>query len=280
MIERENMATKRIATAEELKKIEVELLLFFREFCEQHNLTYYLAYGTLIGAVRHKGFIPWDDDIDVLMPREDYEKLQDLTIGDQWPDCRFLSYKSEPQYGYPWIKLASKKTELHPSRFNNGFLYGASMDIFQLDYVAGDREEVIQKSQKIKDAFFQDMRKRQLYTIMSQGGAFNKFVRKQYYKLIGSRMEPIDHVIGAVEKKAMEISSPDAKYCMLVYDPGSVWEKEWFGEKPAYLEFEGEMFRVPENYDKVLSETYGDYMKLPPVEQRVPIHYYTAYYVD
>ena len=272
---------ERIASAEELKNIELDLLRFFRDFCEENQLTYYLAFGTLIGAVRHKGFIPWDDDVDVLMPRKDYEKLQNLTIAYQWPDCRFLSYKSEPRYGYPWMKLASKKVELRPSRFNNGFLYGPSMDIFALDDIEGDREAALQKAGEIKKSFFLDMRKRQFFANVGKGSELNKLVRKHYYKLIGSKIGAVSRVIEAHDKKIEKICTPDAKYSLFVYDTvDSIWEKEWFGEKTVYLEFEGELFRVPENYDKVLSETYGDYMKLPPVEDRKPVHFYTAYYVD
>lgn len=275
------MTKERIATAEELKKIEIDMLRFFRDTCEEHGLTYYLAFGTLIGAVRHKGFIPWDDDIDILMPRKDYEKLQSLTIEDRWSDYRFLSYKSEPRYGYPWIKLACKKVELRPSRFNNGFLYGTSLDIFALDSIEGNSEEIIPKTDKIKNSFLYDMKIRQFYAGVNQGNKINKLIRKLYYNIIGSRMGSAYSLIDATEKKIKSISSDDAKYCVYVFDRySSLWEKKWFGDKPVYLEFEGEKFRVPENYDKVLRESYGDYMKLPPEEKRVPIHIYSAYYVD
>ena len=69
---------RKIETVDELKKIELDILLYFSQFCEKHGLRYFLAYGTLIGAVRHQGFIPWDDDIDIQMPREDYNKLIEL----------------------------------------------------------------------------------------------------------------------------------------------------------------------------------------------------------
>lgn len=116
---------------EEMKKVELEILSFFADFCETHNLRYFLAYGTLIGAIRHKGFIPWDDDVDIQMPREDYDILISLfNIGNDSP-YRLIS-PLEKQSCYTIVKIIDTRTIKIENGIKNDPL-GIDIDIFPLD---------------------------------------------------------------------------------------------------------------------------------------------------
>ena len=113
-------------TPEEIKKIQLDLLIQFAEFCKKNNLYYCLAYGTLLGAIRHKGFIPWDDDIDVIMPRPDYEKF-----------CKLVAEKKiatslQNNSTYPFVKIIDTRT-LVRERFAQKEEVGIWIDVFVLD---------------------------------------------------------------------------------------------------------------------------------------------------
>nr|MCR5207201.1 LicD family protein [Eubacterium sp.] len=116
---------------EEVKKTELEILIRFDEICKNNNIEYSLAYGTMLGAVRHNGFIPWDDDIDVFVKRSDYEKL----LGLRYDDGRFeiKSHRYSNNYYYPFAKMIDKNTDLDVSwRLDKDM--GVFIDIFPLDY--------------------------------------------------------------------------------------------------------------------------------------------------
>lgn len=132
------MKNKKLSS-EEIKQIELNLLLKLDEICKKYKLRYYLCGGTLLGAVRHKGFIPWDDDIDVLMPREDFEKLLRLEKAETrygGKDCFLKSGNSI----YPFIKLINTNTVLKEKYLSEEFTTGIWIDIFPLDGMPDDEK--------------------------------------------------------------------------------------------------------------------------------------------
>ena len=126
---------------EKIKQLLLKLLDKFVEVCEQNHLQYYLAGGSVIGAVRHKGFIPWDDDIDVHMPRADYEKLQTLPDEVWGEDMRLATWRKTKNYTYDFLKLELTNTtvieRLHPD-----YIGGIFLDVFPLDYISNSQTEV------------------------------------------------------------------------------------------------------------------------------------------
>ncbi len=134
------------------KQLLLQLLDKFVEVCVQNNLKYYLAYGTVLGAIRHKGIIPWDDDIDIQMPREDYLKLQQLPKSVFGDEFQLSTWSNTPNYPYDFLKLEKLNTTLIERLTKKVYIGGVYIDIFPLDGLASDKIE--QQNQKTKIKLF------------------------------------------------------------------------------------------------------------------------------
>ena len=130
---------KQITDINQLRGIQIGILDDVHRFCEAHGLTYFLSSGTLIGAVRHKGYIPWDDDIDIYMPRNDYEQFLQ-TYCDETGHYRVINPQTEPHYYYTFAKVVDLHT-LMVEKETEGYQIGVYMDIFPVDYVSDDPKE-------------------------------------------------------------------------------------------------------------------------------------------
>ena len=256
-----------IIQSEKLKKLEVEMLITFADICDKLGLKYYLIGGTLIGAIRHKGFIPWDDDIDVGMFREDYEKFLE-TAPSLLPENLFLQHiYSEPEYLMPFAKIRNSNTTFIESSVNKyNINHGIYIDIFPIDYYPEDLK--LRNYINSKKANY-DRR------IICQ---FNH-QRKQSYKYkIKSLMYMLKYPsIRTVVKKRDNLYKSVPKSNKVANFGGAWGEKEivpvdWYGDG-VFVEFEGHKFNAPSEYHKFLTQVYGDYMTLPPVEQRVTHHF-------
>ena len=258
---------------EAYKRIPLEILIHFADFCEKNNLRYSLAYGTLLGAVRHKGFIPWDDDIDVIMPRADYERFKAIYHSDRYPFSDMTINKHHPT---PMGKVYDSQTFFYSNRIRRS--YGLFIDVFTVDNFPTDIKERLrwQKLTRIlilvnyvKNASLKGM----LYTRKSFLGKLKivlykmlpvtkTFVKKNLFRL----MQKYDASSTGLVGITMSCDNPFDTY------PTNMFEEY------VNLEFEGRAFKAIRQYDKWLTICYGDYMQLPPVEKRVGKHRITAYY--
>lgn len=252
----------------DLKRFELGILKSFISVCDTLGLKYYLLEGTLLGAVRHNGFIPWDDDIDVGMPREDYERFcregQALL-----PEYYFIqTIHTEKDYRANFAKIRDSRTTFVETSVRHCKInHGIWIDIFPLDYCYDDEEKQLKR-----------FRKQLLMTVKIASG-FHLLNFKTTFKIrtagaVASIVYPtIRRALLAREKwmKALPKSDTYANYCSAWYKK-EIIPKEWFGDG-VFLEFEGLSVRVPTEYDKWLTKVYGDYMQLPPVEKRVAHHY-------
>ena len=268
---------------EEVQKISLDGLIYFADVCNKYQLRYYLAFGTLLGAVRHSGFIPWDDDIDILMPREDYDKFVDLSQYLEDEHWEILTYHNTEGYSFYWTKICNKATVLIPSRFTSGLLYGISIDIFPLDYMKSNTIADARNEIKEIQAIYSVIKKKILPFNTKTPGFINSIKRiykKAYYNIIGKRKYNLAQEYERLEKNF--VMNTRGKNVTWFFSPSCdfFFATEWFDNNGecAELTFEGRRFTAPYNYHEVLKTLYGDYMKLPPKEKQITHHTYRAYY--
>lgn len=248
-----------------LKKIELDILKNFILVCKQLNLKYYIIAGTLIGAVRHKGFIPWDDDIDVAMPRKDYEKF--INEGQALlPKNLFIqTNKTDPEFAFNMAKIRDSNTTFLEESSQNCYINsGVFLDIFVLDNFPNSKL-------KQKWILFKD----KVYLIAIGRVFFRKKISKSLkIKQIISRLF-FKSPYKALIKRENFIKS-FAKEGLVHNFSSNYHEKEivpwkWYGDG-VLIEFEGLKVNAPTEYNLLLKHIYGDYMKLPPEEKRVSHH--------
>lgn len=243
--------------------VELDLLLEFDRVCRKHNLRYFLAYGTLLGAVRHKGYIPWDDDTDVLMPREDYEKL--WTFASDFKDPYFFQTPySDPSYLYAHARLRNSRTTMIQRPFcYNDYNMGMFLDILPLDSFVPD-----ENGQHV----FDEMGK-----LLVDMSTCMKVSNPYPNERDANRIEQLTPINGLtlyekVRGLSLSFSNAETDYCIpsaaLTYGfHRSVLKKDYFIDVD-FLDFEGYQFPVPSGYKQFLEYVYGDYMAFPPVEKR------------
>lgn len=259
---------------EEIKQIELDILKVFHSFCVKHNIRYFISHGTLLGALRYKGFIPWDDDLDVLVPREDYNRLLRIFQNDE--RYQLMSYERNPDYRYPYAKLCDMTTRKEEGAYNNGMELGLDIDVFPLDTWDDDLEKA-KKEVKVqqKNMFCLSLSKLHKPDSHHPVKRFVKGLVMIPCKLRGSAYY--------VEKIMQEAYKPEQKGSRYmggkawnVYRERDIMPAEIFAEA-IELEFEGEKFYAPVGYDAFLTSLYGDYMPEPPVEKRKTHHSFKAY---
>lgn len=258
----------------EVRNIQIDILKMFSKYCGLHDLNYCLYYGTLIGAVRHKGYIPWDDDIDIAMPRPDYEKLIQNFNGFH-EDYEVFENRIQENYALPFAKISNKKTkiiELSDINFNN---LGVNIDVFPLDGLP--------ESQKIKKSLLRRIKiLRTIYTIKSVKyndlRSLYKNVILQIGKIIFYFYKPKKITTSIINEAISYDFENSSEVACLVWGDGirGIMEKSYF-DKCVKLEFEGEFYNAPFEYDKILRQIYGDYMQLPPIDKQKSHHDFTAY---
>ena len=256
-------------TTRQLQEVSLQMLLYFDEYCSKHNLTYYLCGGCCIGTIRHEGFIPWDDDVDIFMPRKDYERFKKI-----WSDTEVyeIEFVSEECRCYSTLTRLNNKNTTFISTYTKDLdtPHGVAMDIFPLDGCPGGKKR---KMQKLWALLFS------LYAVENAPTNHGKIV--ELAGKIGLAIIPTWKLRCKVwrfcEKQMSKYRIEDCDYITeLCAGPGYMqneYPKEAF-DYPVRRMFEGHMLPIPVGYDAYLSMAFGDYMKLPPIEKRVAHHEY------
>ena len=247
----------------DIKARELDMLLLLDRICQENNLIYSLSCGTLIGAVRHQGFIPWDDDIDVHMPRPDYLKL--LQIFDE-PGYKIIS-SEDFTYEYPYAKILDLSTHVKSNLSQlDKHLW---IDIFPVDGVSSDDAEVKHnyKLAKCYQTMLALIDTKDIHSKMFAGVFIKKYILKPLARLYGRR-----RWLEKLERLGKQIPYESAQYVAAVtgceYIHNGPMKKSDF-EKTVRMPFEGHMFSVMSCWDMYLTGAYGDYMKLPPENERI-----------
>ena len=240
----------------------LDMLLKIDDVCKKYNLTYFLEAGTLLGAIRHKGMIPWDDDIDIFMPRKDYDQF--VKLSNEFPYPYFLQTPyTDPEYFYCPARIRNSNTTGVVERFAyQKFNHGVWVSVFPLDNwkeEGGEERFEIIKSLIIENSTYMRMTNPHL-------SEQDKLRVKNY-----SGRNPLE-TYEEIQRRAQQFNdTPTTFVTAAVSAVISYKRKLWYAEdfsKTIEWEFEGFKFPIPVGYDRFLKIMYGDYMKLPPVEER------------
>ena len=255
---------------EEKQRVSLDALVFLDDYCRKNGLRYYLAYGTLIGAVRHKGFIPWDDDIDVHIPRPDYEYILS-NFNDPNGNFELYSCFSDKEYILPYAKIQNKNTArvIWGERLDH---QGIGIDLFPLDGIPEDLEVAEREFLKQNKKWLKVTNRLERFRGIKPNTGMN------YLKSI---LGKIAFSSGFLSRSIKELSispfniqyeeaSKVATLVGLYSGKFRPFKKEWFN--PSQVDFSGYRFTAPSGYHEILSLLYGDYMHLPPEDERRSTH--------
>lgn len=271
---------KRELNIRETQRISFNILKKIAEICEEKNLRYYLIYGTLIGAIRHNGYIPWDDDIDIMMPRPDYDKLLLYLRGniEKYPNLKVFNHELCSEYPYMITRISDDRYEIEMLN-EKKYGMGVFIDIYPYDGLGDTKEEALKyglKGDRLYSFCYQSTRKK--YLVETTSACLRKITKFPVFVL--SRLIGKDYFQNKLEKLARVREYDSSKYigCVVWLSGGEkdIFPREWFDDF-LMMPFEDCKFRVPKEYDKILKHIYGDYMKLPPEKERVGHHNYKVF---
>lgn len=255
-----------------LHKVDMDIVKEVVRICDTHGFKYFMLGGTMLGAIRHKGFIPWDDDIDLGMPREDYEAFLEIAPKELPEHFRVVNYRNDPDYMYYITRVQDTQTRVVEERIGNDSKYTcASIDIFPID---GTPNNPIAR----KIYFFRVLFHRALMSLCYKDSIDRKRKRSKKEKLLLWVMEhlPVEKLTTPykqkckIDKLLRSQKVEGSQYIgniMGAYRTREIVPADYYGEG-AYYPFEDMELRGMAKADEYLTFTYGDYMKLPPEDQR------------
>ena len=257
----------------ELQLEELDILKAFIKICEENNLKYYLMGGTLIGAVRHKGFIPWDDDIDVIMPREDYEKLGKVAKEYLPEHMKYIYFKDLEKPMVYFSRIESERIEVSDNSAIIKRKRNAWIDIFPLDGMPGNA--IKQKLHLFHALFQRVLIQYSQYSIIVNQELKNRPLIEKILIRIGKwiRLEKVLDTkkcmikLDKILKKYKYDNSDKVGSLIGAYKWKEIYRRELF-EEGIDCEFENINAKIPKGYNAILRQMYGDYMRLPSEEDR------------
>ncbi|MBQ8546301.1 MAG: LicD family protein [Clostridia bacterium] len=256
-------------STEEIKKIELEILEKVDMFCQKHNITYFLAYGTLLGAIRHKGFIPWDDDIDIQMPREDYERfIKVFEEANEYENLKVISpYSSISKHTY--VKVIDTRTIKKEERvyYADNESLGIDIDVFPLD----GQPEKLEDFEKWYNKKYRLYRLHNVSIIDPKALSIKKRIVRPFIKFLGRDKK----YLRKAEKLNNEYAFSECEYvgstAGLSNSKRNRYHRTCY-EKTIDVLFDGHTFKAPVGYDEILTAMYGDYMKPPKSTQSTHVN--------
>ena len=265
---------KRPLTDDDIKGLSIQILHYVDEFCKKNKIKYSLAYGTLIGAIRHKGFIPWDDDIDIMMLREDYNRFVKLFNQDKSKLFSVESYETNNDFPYPLAKVFCNATVNYEFGLSQ---YGFGIDVFPIDKIPMNENE-FSRLIRIKTIYWN------LFLLKSLGWNRKRKLRTNVIILTSKilvKLIPYSFIHKQMHRVINKYTSLTKDYLLgnLIspYGTRDVFDKDIFNEY-ILLQFDGQYYYGIKGYDTFLTKVYGEYMKCPPKEAQVTHHEYIPYW--
>ncbi len=255
----------------QMRRIQLEILEYVDVFCRENDINYSLSGGTLLGAVRHKGFIPWDDDIDIMMLRDDYNKFLASFSSEKY---KVYTNENDRNYNFPFAKISDETTYLKEDA-NNSFDIGINIDLFPIDNLPDDYEESARFYSEI--GFFKRM-----FEIKTRRISKDRSLIKSLAIILVQILAygfSYKGLAKKISRKSQKYNSVRTNFVGCIVWGYGIKER---GKRSAYdkfieMNFENHMFMVMSDYEYYLKGLYGDYMQLPPKGKRVAKHSFEAY---
>lgn len=276
-----NVTTPKNEELAKLHELEIKIALEIKRVCEKHQIKYFLAFGSLLGAIRHQGFIPWDDDLDIGMLRDDYERF--IRVFNKETDSKIFfmeNWDTEPCYGHSFTKIKLNNTVFEEYSISKTNTHkGIFVDVFPFDSLVDNPQEIRQFEKRIR--FFRMLYKFKLGYRPTNPSDKSQLLFSKLFWFVGLFVKRswIKKCLFSQETKynGLQPTPPN-----VVLASGARRCKDYFDRNylndTIEVTFDGVQFAVPKEYHKVLTRMYGDYMQLPPVEQRTFRH--SAMYIN
>lgn len=271
---------KDVLSVKDTQSVSLSILKTIATICEDQNFRYFLTYGTLLGAIRHKGFIPWDDDVDIMMPRPDYDRFIDYFLQhlNEYPNLRLFNHDTCAKYPYMITRISDNRYKIV---MHNEKPYGMGIfvDIYPLDGLGATYKEAVKFARKgdfLSSVCYQSTRDH--FAIETTRDPLKKVIKFPFYlfsKALGKEWAQTRLSLLA-NYKQYDLSNFVGCVVWLSGGTKDIFKKEMF-EEYELAPFEDAQFRIPKKYDEILKQMYGDYMQLPPEKDQVGHHDYVVY---
>ena len=259
---------------EELKVLQMDVLQAIDDFCEDNSIRYSLACGTLLGAVRHKGYIPWDDDIDIYVPREDYNRLLSVFPETYKERYKLISLERNAQWTHPYAKAYDNNTLLEENARNEEII-GVNIDIFPVDEVPAGNDWLVYNKKRRRLLYLFSLK----FVRLSRHRSISKNCLILLFRLLTffySTRKWAERIDGLAQENNGKGYDHLFECCqgLLQKQP---FAKSLF-DSLVYIPFENRQFKAFADSDIYLRNGFGDYMQLPPIEKRISHHDFKAYW--
>ena len=244
-------------SVKDIQNVSLEVLKETLKILNRYGLRYILYYGTLLGAVRHKGFIPWDDDLDIAMPREDFERFKKIANQELGENYFFQDYSTDAEYPAVTAKVRANNTTLIENGYRGlkNMNHGIFIDIFVADWY---KPSALNKWRLLKIKLYRNI-------LIAQKDYHTKGLKRFIAKMFSR-----EKTFGKIEKLSLKLDKGQTKNAYLM-DYNTIVDKDIFNQT-VETPFEDIAVKIPKEYDAYLTKLYGDYMQFPPEEQRKPLH--------
>ena len=255
---------------DEIKEVELGVMDYIHNICKEKGINYSLAYGSLLGAVRHRGFIPWDDDLDIALKRDQYDKLYQAILEDNNSIYKVVSWENDSRYPYPFYRVYDSRTVYENNYIQNDIELGICVDVFPFD----DYKDVNKEITKLD--MYRRLSAYTLYGIRNKEAGIKNIVR--YLMLVAFRLTRVK----TWNKKLNDCSKVPVNSEYIDY----LMESKKYSTKidakaldqVVEFKFEDRVYNIPTDYDHILTTIYGaDYMEIPPIEKRIQHDDFVAY---
>ena len=266
----------RKAGFEEIRTIQYGILKETARYCDANNIRYFLTGGTLLGAVRHRGFIPWDDDIDIAVPRPDYERLRTLNGGKISEFYEISAFENNPAHARAFLRIVDNRTVYEHEYYQKKYRASLGIDVFPMDGTPEDGAECAR--------YFKRMKRLIRQFTLSQSAPFKSTgllrALEKTAASIPARIRGRERIYRELMRRVAEYPYETSRFVGIT--TGVYLEKEVLLKDELFpaadLSFENGVFHAPACYEKYLRQLYGDYMRLPKEEDRKPGHLFSVYW--